>query len=172
MYGPDRQIAWSLEILPLQFQVHIKTQGCQPRAIFSRPFHIPVTAATDFAWPTSIVHVDSRVLPLARDCLHCLHYLPRRQKCEWFYGSRTFQIPSVSSPHSECKGIKYYSEDSSEYTFLLVENYNYLTAPSWSCIEMGIFELPHYLFIIIGASSEGIEKRKISRHRACRRARD
>ncbi len=42
---------------------------------------------------------------------------------------------------------------------MLVENYNYLTAPSWSCIGMGIFELLHYLFIIVDALREDMEKR-------------
>jgi len=45
---------------------------------------------------------------------------------------------------SECRGFTCISEDSSEITFLLVENYN-LTAPSWLMAGWGIFGKNHSL---------------------------
>jgi hypothetical protein len=79
----------------------------------------------------------------------CCCLLPGKVRCWWSppsgmvstretLGSRRFlkyKIPSLPAPNfcslSQCTGFKFISEDPSEITFLLVENYNY-DRSSWS----------------------------------------
>jgi hypothetical protein len=50
-------------------------------------------------------------------------------RCVGYKEPRSFCNSSFPILHSKCTGITSSSEDSSELWFLLVENYNYLTAP-------------------------------------------